>query len=169
MPPITMGAFFQKFVVAIFEKRKLYFGADLCVSELSAAANPTKKHGRVFGKTKGYFQTAEHVFCQCFAKHSLFALPCCDITVTTVQAGAWQADAWPKVSANRGTCFLSMLCESYPPKGYFQTSEGIFILTTTNVTITKTEQRHLCSVFVIFGHQISFISYISEASRREPR
>ena len=58
MPPITMGAFFQKFVVAIFEKRRLCLGADLCVSELFAAANPTKKHGRVFTATQRCLQIA---------------------------------------------------------------------------------------------------------------
>ena len=63
MPPITMGAFFQKFVVAIFEKRRGCLGADLCASELSAAANPTKKHGRVFTATQRCLQIAEDICC----------------------------------------------------------------------------------------------------------
>ena len=97
MPPITMGAFFQKFVVAIFEKRRLCLGADLCVSELSAAANPTKKHGRVFTATQRCLQTVGAI--------------CCLITANIVIIRLRVLPA-PKVSANRGTYFLPMLCET---------------------------------------------------------
>ena len=58
MPPITMGEFFQKFVVAIFEKRRGVLVRICGRFEPFAAANPTKKHGRVFTATQRCLQIA---------------------------------------------------------------------------------------------------------------
>ena len=57
-----MGAFFQKFVVAIFEKRRGVW-VRICEDfKLSATANPTKKHGRVFTATQRCLQIADQYF-----------------------------------------------------------------------------------------------------------
>ena len=67
------------------------------IKQQISSANPTKKHGRFFTATQRCLQTAEDI--------------CCLITANIVIICQRVLPA-PKVSANRGTCFLPMLCET---------------------------------------------------------
>ena len=156
MPPITMGAFFQKFVVAIFEKRRGCLGADLCASELSAAANPTKKHGRVFTATQRCLQIAEDI---CY-------LITANIVITRRRVLPAQG-----LFPNRGTRFLPTLCETFfvhiiskvilrlypsrraPGQRCLQIAEDICCLITANIGILH-PQGHSATLIMRYPYNV---------------